>query len=228
MDRWSRRPPPAARPPARRCPQNTPRRRNTVCCSVDSRPLLHSSAARSVCCRAGASRLPLVSTRKRSPRRLRSPSMPRSGTRAAASSIAKRDAIELSANIDRRSTVVAVSVKCGSTAFARASNSARAPDCRAAWSDFSTGSASGAKPEDLLARELQRLLAGRQPVHSRDRGTEPLHQLGDSVQHVFAVVEHHEEPARPDRMGDCFQCRAVAKLDLQASSRRWSPPATHR
>ena len=71
-------------------PATTPRRRNTRCSRGVRKPWLHSSAARSVCWRAGAARLRLRGQQLAAARRIDASSRgtPSIGARAAASSIA--------------------------------------------------------------------------------------------------------------------------------------------
>ena len=139
-------------------PANTPRRRNTARSRSSSKPWLHSSAARSVCWRAGAARSRLrgeqLAAGRASTRASRC--TPSSGARAAASSIASARPSSCAAELDHRRRVgVGEARSVRRPPARRSTNSATAPkSVRLRAGSGPCGTASGPSAVHALGRQL--------------------------------------------------------------------------
>ena len=174
-------------------PANTPRRRNAVCSSADSRPWLHSSAARSVWCRRSFMRVPPVSTLNIWLSRACRPCTPSSGTRAAASSMASGMPSNRRHMSTTTSTLSSASRNRESTACARSTNSATAPNSGGLFELRARRYRQRSEPIDLLVATLQRFLRGHEQPYVRCTRAQQVDQRGDVIRKVLAVVEHQQQ-----------------------------------
>ena len=163
-------------------PRKTERAVSSRCSSGVSSSYDHSIVARSVRCRASASRPPLRRSR-RPPSRSSSCSVVRTDVRAAASSIASGR----SSRRAQSSSTCSSGRKRGELASARVTNSARASG---------RARASTAYTCSPWTRSRSRLVTRT----SRPRaGAEQQRQVGRSAHHVLEVVEQQQHPAVADR-----------------------------
>ena len=193
-----------------------------------SSSLLHSIALRSVRWRSGRSRALPWRMSSRSSSRARSSSTEKRLTRAAASSIARGRPSSRRQIATRSPTLPSVTSNPGRTACARSTKSCTASDSSAAATDATfgapRGSDSGGTGKELLAAHLERHLARRQDREIRAL-LEQLVEPTRRVEHVFAVVEHQQQPRVAEPGVQRIESRGVAdRPDRQRAGDRREHP----
>ena len=230
-------------------PENTDRRRSRRRSSSGSRSQLQSMSAWSVCWRGTAVRRPPVSSRNRSPRRWRISPTDRTGTRAAASSMANgmpSRRWQISATIG---ALAGVSSKAGATAIARsvkrrteseaasASNDQAAPASRDGQAALRGACSCPGRHvrwhgqrrdlDDRLARDAERFATGGHDRQRRAGLQQRLGQRGGGADDVLAVVEEQEHRLEAQVVGQAdIDGRVRLVLDAERSGhlrghRRW-------
>ena len=175
--------------------------------------------ARSVCWRAGRSRAPPVSKRKRLRRAAASSACGgKSRLRAAASSIASGSPSSRAQIAATAGALSARQAKSGITARARSTNSATAglrSNAPVGGQPLQVGQRQRRHGIQALAPHVQRCPAGHQHLQPGTR-LQQLHHQRRGVQHLLEVIEHQQPPLRLEHRREPLEQWPTGELaDLQ-------------
>ena len=185
-------------------PSNTARRRHNTRSGSDNSSKLQSTAARSVCCRGLATRLPVVSSRKRSSICRRICSTVNARSRTAASSIANGIPSRRAQSAATASPLSAVSSNPGERGAGTVHEEVDGLEAEERLRGTVRGRrrhGQGRERHRHLPSDPQRLAARREDPHARTTTHQRVREDRRRVEDVFAVVQDQQEPFLGEELG---------------------------